>query len=107
MKGWLLDTNVLSELRRPRPEPEVVAFVSEQPLDTLFISVATLAEIRFGIEKLDDGARRQQILSWLDREMRPLFDGRVLPLSEEVMLRWRLILEDGRRRDIPSRIRMC
>jgi len=44
------------------------------------------------------GARRQQILSWLDHEMRPLFDGRVLPLSEDVMLRWRLILEDGRRR---------
>ena len=55
MKGWLLDTSVLSELRRRKPEPRVVAFVSEQPLDTLFISVVTLAEIRFGIEKLDEG----------------------------------------------------
>jgi predicted nucleic acid-binding protein len=48
--AWLLDTNVLSELRRPRPEQRVVAFVAGCPLAELHISVVTLAEIRFGIE---------------------------------------------------------
>ena len=47
--AWLIDTNVLSELRRPRPEPGVVAFISALPLEQLYISVITLAEIRFGL----------------------------------------------------------
>jgi len=45
---WLLDTNVLSELRRPLPHPQVAAFVAGQSLQSLFISSVTLAEIRFG-----------------------------------------------------------
>ena len=56
MKGWLLDTNVLSELRRPRPEPKVLEFVAAQPLDLLHVSAVTLAEIRFGIELVADPA---------------------------------------------------
>jgi predicted nucleic acid-binding protein len=55
---WLLDTNILSELRRPKPEPKVVGFVARQPLELLLISVVTLAEIRFGIEVLPDVTRR-------------------------------------------------
>ena len=50
MTAWLLDTNVLSEIRKRRPHRKVVAFVAEQPLDLLYISTVTLAEIRFGIE---------------------------------------------------------
>lgn len=53
--AWLLDTNVLSELRRLRPDPNVVAFVAAQPLDQLYISAVTLAELRFGIELLNEG----------------------------------------------------
>jgi predicted nucleic acid-binding protein len=56
--GWLLDTNVLSELRRPRSEPKVLAFIGEQPLELLYVSTVTLAEIRFGIELLSDAGRR-------------------------------------------------
>jgi toxin FitB len=52
--GWLLDTNVLSELWRLRPEPKVLAFIAAQPLDCLFVSSVTLAEIRFGIELVTD-----------------------------------------------------
>ena len=58
MKGWLLDTNVVSELRRPRPDRNVLAFVAAQSLERLFISVVTLAEIRFGIDRLSDPAIR-------------------------------------------------
>ena len=98
MTGWLVDTNVISELRKPRPEKRVVSFVSQQPLDALFISIVTFAEIRFGIERLDDAAKRARISAWLENEMRPLFEDRVLPLSEDILLKWRLIIEEGRKR---------
>jgi toxin FitB len=54
---WLLDTNILSELRRPQPEAKVLAFVAAQPLERLFVSSVTFAEIRFGIELLADPHR--------------------------------------------------
>ena len=97
MTGWLLDTNVVSELRRPRPEPRVVAFVTAQPLDRLFLSVVTLAEIRFGIERVADAGRRADLNDWLNLKLRPMFERRVLPVSEDVMLKWRLLVEQGRK----------
>jgi predicted nucleic acid-binding protein len=48
--AWLLDTNIPSELRRLKPEPKVLAFVAAHPLDELYISAVTLAELHFGIE---------------------------------------------------------
>jgi hypothetical protein len=95
--GWLLDTNVLSELRRPKPEPKVVRFVADQPLEMLHISVVTLAEIRFGIEVLPDVKRRSELNDWLSHKVRPMFEQRVLPISEDVMLKWRLLVEEGRK----------
>jgi predicted nucleic acid-binding protein len=95
--GWLLDTNVLSELRRPRPEPKVLAFVAAQPLDGLFISSVTLAEIRFGIELVADASRRAVLNDWLTHKVRPMFDQRVLPVTEDIVFKWRLLVEDGRK----------
>jgi toxin FitB len=94
---WLLDTNVLSELRRPKPEPKVVAFIAAQPLDQLFISIVTLAEIRFGIELVAEPSRRVALNDWLTHTVRPMFHQRVLPITEEVMLKWRLLVEEGRK----------
>jgi hypothetical protein len=95
--GWLLDTNVLSELRRPKPEPRVVAFVAACLLEQLHISVVTLAEIRFGIELVADPNRRAELNKWLAHNVRPMFDGRVLQVTEEIMLKWRLLAEEGRK----------
>jgi toxin FitB len=95
--GWLLDTNILSELRRPRAEPKVIAFVRAQPLDSLHISSVTLAEIRFGIELLTDAARRAALNDWLAHKVRPMFEQRVLPVTEDIMFRWRLLVDDGRK----------
>jgi toxin FitB len=95
--GWLLDTNILSELRRPRPEAKLVAFVAAQPLASLFVSVATLAELRFGIERLPDADRRAELHGWLTLRVRPMFGERVLTIDEEVMLQWRLLVEEGRK----------
>jgi toxin FitB len=93
---WLLDTNILSELRRPKPEPNVVAFIGAQPLDRLYVSSITFAEIRFGIEIVVDTDRRAKLNEWLTNKMRPMFDGRTLAVSEDVMFRWRILVEEGR-----------
>ncbi|MGC8517004.1 MAG: type II toxin-antitoxin system VapC family toxin [Steroidobacteraceae bacterium] len=98
MSGWLLDTNILSELRRRRPEPNVLEFIASQPLDMLHVSVVTLAEIRFGIEQLPELARRSELNEWLAHRVRPMFEQRVLPITEDVMLKWRLLVEEGRKR---------
>jgi len=95
--AWLLDTNVLSELRRPRPEPRVVAFVADRPLQQLFVSSVTLAEIRFGIELLAEPNRRAELNEWLTHKVRPMFEHRVLQVTEDIMLKWRLLVEVGRK----------
>lgn len=97
MKAFLLDTNILSELRRPRPEPKVLAFVSSLPLESFFVSSVTFAEIRFGIERIDDLHKRSALTDWLNLELRPMFENRVLPVSEDVMFKWRLLVEQGRK----------
>ena len=97
MKGWLLDTNVLSELRRRQPNPRVRAFVARQRLESLFVSDVTFAEIRFGIELVNDPQKRTQLADWLDMQLRPMFKHRTLAISEDVMLRWRLMVEAGRK----------
>jgi predicted nucleic acid-binding protein len=95
--GWLLDTNILSELRRPKPERKVLAFVAAQPLELLYISTVTLAEIRFGIELLPDVARRSELNDWLAHKVRPMFEQRVLAITEDIMFKWRLLVEEGRK----------
>ena len=97
MTAWLLDTNVLSEIRRRRPHRKVVTFVAEQPLDLLYISTVTLAEIRFGIELVTDANRRAELNAWLTLKVRPLFGQRVLDVSEDILFKWRLLVEEGRK----------
>jgi predicted nucleic acid-binding protein len=95
--GWLLDTNVLSELRRPRPDKKVAAFVQGQPLDLLHVSAVTLAEIRFGIELVADATRRAALNDWLTHKVRPMFEQRVLAVSEDIIFKWRVLVEAGRK----------
>ena len=97
MSGWLLDTNILSELRRPKPERKVVAFITEQPLEDLFVSAVTFAEIRFGIETVASVTRRAELNDWLTHKVRPMFAQRALAVTEDIMIKWRLLVEDGRK----------
>ena len=94
---WLLDTNILSELRRSRPEKKVLDFVAAQPLETLYLSSVTFAEIRFGIELLGDVNLRAQLNDWLANKVRPMFEQRVLAITEDIMFKWRLLVEQGRK----------
>lgn len=97
MTAYLLDTNLISELRKPRPEPRVLEFVAAQTLESLYVSTVTLAEIRFGIERVPDASRRAELGAWLTHKVRPMFERRVLPVSEDVMLVWRLMVDTGRK----------
>lgn len=97
MNRWLLDTNVISELRRPRPSARVRSFIAGQRLEDLFVSTVTFAEIRFGIEAVGNATRRAELSDWLQHRVRPMFDQRVLEVSEDVMFRWRLLVEEGRK----------
>ena len=97
MIGWLLDTNILSELRRPKPERKVLAFVAAQPLEYLYVSAVTFAEIRFGIERVSDASRRAELNDWLAHKVRPMFEQRALAITEDIMFKWRLLVEDGRK----------
>lgn len=98
MRGWLLDTNVVSELRKPRPNSKVIDFIDIQPGAILFVTEVTLAEIRYGIEQLGDAPRRADLHRWLERNLRPLFAGRVLTITEEVIVRWKTLVVEGRKR---------
>lgn len=95
--SYLLDTNVLSELRRKQPNPGVVAWLQARPAQALFLSVLTLGEIRKGIEGLPDATRRQAIADWLEVELPRYFEGRLLPLDAHTADRWgRLMAHAGR-----------
>jgi len=95
--AWLLDTNVLSEKRKPKPEPKVTAFYEAQPLHALYISVVSIAEIRFGIQLQEHSGRRADLQNWLAMTLRPAFAGRIIPVTEDILLRWRLLMEQGRK----------
>jgi predicted nucleic acid-binding protein len=97
LTGWLLDTNILSELRRSKPERKVLAFVTAQPLELLHVSAVTFAEIRFGIERVTDAGRRAELNDWLAHRVRPMFEQRVLAITEDIMFKWRLLVDDGRK----------
>ena len=77
----LLDTNVVSEPLRPAPDHRVVAWIDAQPLETLFLSAITVAELRAGVALLPTGKRRAGLQQSLETRVLPLFAGRVLPFD--------------------------
>jgi toxin FitB len=88
MSGFLLDTNIPSELVRTQPEPQVTAWVTAQDLDSLFLSVVSFGELRKGITIMPPGKRKAELLVWLDADLPELFSGRVLPMTQAIAERW-------------------
>ena len=85
--SYLLDTCVVSELSRPRPNPGVVTWMSEADVASLHLSAITVGEVRRGALRLPVGKRRTSLLAWSER-LRQSFSGHVLPIDESVALRW-------------------
>lgn len=93
----LLDTNVLSEVRRPAPSPKVLAWLDTIDEDRTFISVASIAELRRGIALLEDGRRRAALAAWLAHDLPARFADRVLPIDYAVAGRWGDLMAQSRR----------
>jgi predicted nucleic acid-binding protein len=79
--SFLLDTNVVSESTKPRPNPGVVAWLAAVDEDDAFLSVITLTELRYGVERLAQGRRRKQLDRWLQQDLPLRFEGRILPID--------------------------
>jgi toxin FitB len=95
--SYLLDTNVLSELRRKTPDAGVVEWFSRRPASTLYLSVLTLGELRKGIEGVAEAERRMALTDWLETDLPGFFAGRILPIDVQVADRWgRLVAAAGR-----------
>ena len=86
--SFLLDTNVVSEWVKPRPNAGVVAWLAEADEDRIFVSVITLAELRYGIERLAAGHRRRRLDEWLRHELPLRFEGRVLSIDAAIADAW-------------------
>ena len=88
MSGFLLDTNIVSELIKPKPDLRVKSWIDSTDEALLFLSVLTLGEIRKGIVKLQDASRRVALEAWFDGVLSLRFAGRILPIDRGVADRW-------------------
>ena len=90
-KGFLLDTNVPSELRRPKPDSRVASWLQAANDDLLYLSVISIGEFCKGIAVHPEQHRRADLQRWLDAVLRPWFADRVLPVSEAIAERWGIL----------------
>lgn len=97
MSGYLLDTNCISELVRPTPEPRVMEWVEAADETMLYLSVLTLGEIRKGLAALPQGTRRTRLETWLEVDLQARFAGRILPVDSGVADRWGSIAAQAKR----------
>jgi toxin FitB len=91
MNGYLLDTNVISEMRKTSRSAEVVAWMGKQNVLQLFTSDVTMAELCFGAELVDDLVKRQKLKEWIAEIIRPWMHGRILKVTEDVLVQWRIL----------------
>ena len=99
MSGFLLDTNVVSEMVKPRPSPAVLEWLNATEESLLHLSVLTVGELRKGITRLRPGRRRISLESWLDYDLPLRFSERVLPIDLAIADRWgRIVGSDAARR---------
>jgi predicted nucleic acid-binding protein len=85
---FLLDTNAISEWQKPRPNRGFVAWMAATDEGSLFLSVVTLAELRYGIERMAGGGRRSRYEQWLERELPLRFEGRILTVNPAIAHMW-------------------
>jgi toxin FitB len=97
---FLLDTNVLSEVRRPTPDRNVLQWLDQVDEDRTYISVISLAEISRGIGLMDGGRRKDALAEWLEHDLVDRFAGRVLPVDEKAAFAWGDMMAAARRQGL-------
>jgi toxin FitB len=95
--SFLLDTNVVSEWVKPQPDPHVVSWLNEVDEDRVFLSVASLAEIRRGVELMPSGKRRDRLFGWLTGDLPARFEGRILDIDRRIAEAWGIVMAQGQR----------
>ena len=86
--NYLLDTCIISELIKKKPEKKVVDWISEIPETSLFLSVFTIGEIHKGIEKLPDGKKKKELHSWVNSDLKERFENRILLFDLTSAIKW-------------------
>jgi toxin FitB len=100
--SFLLDTNVVSEWIKPRPDPGVIAWCASVDEDRTLISVVTIAELRYGIERLPAGRRRARLEEWLEHELLSRFEGRILSIDAAIGHAWGKVVARADREGRPA-----
>jgi predicted nucleic acid-binding protein len=104
MMGFLLDTNIPSEMTRPLPQPSLIQWLEDAEDDPLYVSLISLGEISKGIATLPDGKRRTRLQKWLAETLRPWFQGRILPVNEPIAERWGLMAARSKLKGRPLKV---
>lgn len=95
--SYLLDTNVLSEVQRPRPDPQVLAWLDRVDEDRTYLSVVSVGEIARGVAQLDDGRRKVALQHWLELDLPARFGSRLIPVDRETAMIWGQLMAEARR----------
>jgi predicted nucleic acid-binding protein len=86
--NYLVDTNVISEIRKENCNPTVREFMESLDGESLYISVISLGEIQYGITKVESRKKKDELLSWLSEQLATWFNGRIIPIDINVALIW-------------------
>jgi predicted nucleic acid-binding protein len=86
--NYLLDTNIISELISPTPNENALNFITKLDETKIYLSVVTIGEIQFGIERLQEGVKKERLKSWLFNDLLNKFDGKILDIDVKTMLTW-------------------
>ena len=101
MSGFLLDTNCVSELVRPKPNTRVMEWMEAVDEALIYLSVLTLGEIRKGVAGLAQGKRRAHLEAWLEVDLQARFSGRIVPIDSAIADRWGVLASEAKRRGRP------
>jgi predicted nucleic acid-binding protein len=104
MTGFLLDTNVPSELTRAKSDSHVEKWLEDVDDEQVFLSVVSLGEIFKGLTILPESKRRTQLQQWVDETLRPWFQGRVLPVNESIAERWGILSGECQSKGRPLKV---
>ena len=99
---FLIDTNVISETLKSRPNARVIDWLGNQWPNDLFLASVSLGELVRGARQAKDKTKRERFERWIDSELAAQFDGRILPFDREAAVIWGEIMGDGDRLGRPK-----